>query len=165
FIGAFRKRLVATRGSDALRDVQAFTKWVPPPGSMTRPIVEAAIARSLRRMDVEALDLLQFHWWDYGDDRYLAALEQLHALQSEGRIRHLALTNFDTAHLETIVRHGIPVVSNQVQYSLIDLRPEVRMVDFCNTHSTQLLCYGTLCGGLLSERFLGQPEPGRSALN
>lgn len=165
FVGAFRRRLADTEGPGALADVQAFTKWVPRPGPMTRPVVEAAIARSLRRMDVETIDLLQFHWWDYGDERYLDALEHLHQLESDGLIRHLGLTNFDTAHLETIVGRGIPIVSNQVQYSLVDLRPEVRLVDFCRAHGVQLLCYGALCGGLLSERFLGQPEPGWSILD
>jgi aryl-alcohol dehydrogenase-like predicted oxidoreductase len=165
FIGAFRTRLAETRGTDALANVQAFTKWVPRPGPMHRSVVEGAIERSLRRMGVDALDLLQFHWWDYDDERYLGALDELQRLQEEGRIRHLALTNFDTAHLETITQHGIRVVSNQVQYSLIDLRPEVRMTKFCAEHGIGLLCYGTLCGGLLAERFLGQPEPGWSVLD
>lgn len=164
-VGTFRRELAAARGVEALSDIQAFTKWVPPPGPMARTVVEAAVGRSLRRMGVETLDLLQFHWWDYDDDRYLDTLDELQGLQAEGRIRHLALTNFDGAHLETIVRHGILVVSNQVQYSLVDRRPEVRMVEFCRAHGIQLLCYGTLCGGLLSERFLGQPEPGWSTLN
>jgi aryl-alcohol dehydrogenase-like predicted oxidoreductase len=55
-------------------------------------------------------------------------------------------------------------VSNQVQYSLIDLRPEVRMVPFCREHNMTLLTYGTLCGGLLSDAYLGQPEPRSAAL-
>ena len=165
FIGTFRQRLAASRGADALADMQAFTKWVPRPGPMMRSAVEAAIARSLRRMGVEAIDLLQFHWWDYDDERYLDALDELQHLRAEGRIRHLALTNFDTTHLETITRHGIRIVSNQVQYSLVDRRPEARMVRFCGDHEIGLLCYGTLCGGLLSERFLGQPEPGWSVLD
>jgi len=76
----------------------------------------------------------------------------------------VALTNFDTAHMETIAADGIRVVSNQVQYSLVDLRPEVRMVAFCQAHEQQLLTYGTLCGGLLTDRFLGRPEPGRAEL-
>src|SRR2546421_336434 len=79
-------------------------------------------------------------------------------LQHEGRIRHLGLTNFDTRHLETICGRGIPVVSNQVQYSIIDRRPEVRMVPFCQQRGITLLTYGTVLGGLLSEKYLGRPE-------
>ena len=145
--------------------MQAFTKWVPQPGPMTRSIVEHNIAISLRRMGVDTLDLLQFHWWDYEDSAYLDALTHLAYLRDAGKIRHLALTNFDTAHLQVITEHGIRVVSNQVQYSLIDLRPEVRMVPFCHDNSISLLTYGTLCGGLLSEVYLGQSEPRSATLN
>jgi aryl-alcohol dehydrogenase-like predicted oxidoreductase len=164
FIGEFRRRLAAERGDEALSQIQAFTKWVPEPGRMTRPIVEENIKVSLRRMGVDTLDLLQFHWWDYGNANYLEALRYLAELRDEGKIRHLALTNFDTEHLKIIVEHGIRIVSNQVQYSLIDRRPEVQMSQFCEAHDIQLLTYGTVGGGLLSETYLGQPEPSRSAL-
>jgi aryl-alcohol dehydrogenase-like predicted oxidoreductase len=164
FIGEFRHRLTANRGVEALATIQAFTKWVPEPGRMTRAIVEENIKVSLRRMDVDRLDLLQFHWWDYGDANYLEALRYLAELRDEGKIRHLALTNFDTEHLNSIVEHGIRIVSNQVQYSLIDRRPEVQMSQFCQAHDIQLLTYGTVGGGLLSERYLGQPEPTRGVL-
>jgi aryl-alcohol dehydrogenase-like predicted oxidoreductase len=132
---------------------------------MTRPVVENNVAISLRRMGVETLDLLQFHWWDYEDSAYLDALTHLSHLRDAGKLKHLALTNFDTAHLQTITEHGIRIVSNQVQYSLIDLRPEVRMAPFCQEHNMTLLTYGTLCGGLLSDAYLGQPEPRSAALN
>jgi len=165
FIGEFRRQLAATRGNAALSTIQAFTKWVPRPGPMTRAIVENNVAISLRRMGVETLDLLQFHWWDYEDSAYLEALSHLSQLREAGKLKHLALTNFDTAHVQTITQHGIRIVSNQVQYSLIDLRPEVRMVPFCQEHNISLLTYGTLCGGLLSDAYLGQPEPRSAILN
>jgi aryl-alcohol dehydrogenase-like predicted oxidoreductase len=132
---------------------------------MTRRVVEDAISISLTRMGVERLDLLQIHWWDYKNDGYLDALKHLSDLQQEGKIRHLALTNFDTERLSAIADHGVRVVSNQVQYSLVDRRPEVRMARFCPDHPMTLLAYGTLLGGLLSEKYLGRPEPRRSELN
>ena len=164
FIGEFRRRLADRRGSDTTTGIQAFTKWVPNPGPMDRSWVEENINKSLRRMDVESLDLLQFHWWDYGDERYLKAMEHLGALCDEGKIRHLGLTNFDTQHLQKIVDEGHQVVSNQVQYSLIDRRPEIKMAQYCQNRGIHILAYGTLAGGLLSDRYLGQPEPGRVAL-
>jgi aryl-alcohol dehydrogenase-like predicted oxidoreductase len=164
FIGELRRRFAAERGVEARLQIQAFTKWVPEPGRMTRQIVEETINVSLRRMGVDSLDLLQFHWWDYADANYLEALRYLAELRDEGKIRHLALTNFDTEHVRIIAEHGIRIVSNQVQYSLIDRRPEVQMSRFCQAHDIQLLTYGTVGGGLLSERFLGQPEPTRGAL-
>jgi aryl-alcohol dehydrogenase-like predicted oxidoreductase len=164
FIGEFRGRLAAERGPEALTAMQAFTKWVPESGRMTRHLVEENVKVSLRRMGVETLDLLQFHWWDYTDANYLEALTYLCQLRDEGKIRHVALTNFDTEHVRIIVDHGLTVVSNQVQYSLIDRRPEVQMSQFCQAHGIHLLTYGTVAGGLLSEAYLGRPEPTRPML-
>lgn len=164
-VGEFRRRYAAQRGGSALADLQFCTKWVPRPGPMPRAVVEAAIATSRRRMATETLDLLQFHWWDYADRRYFDALAHLADLRDAGAIRHLALTNFDTERLAGILDHGIRVVSNQIQFSLIDRRPEVRMAPFCRERGVHLLAYGTVCGGLLSERYLNQPEPRGSALD
>lgn len=159
FIGEFRRRLLQTRGEGALAQSLAFTKWVPQPGAMSRTTVRRAIARSFQRMGVEVIDLLQFHWWDYDNEAYLDALGHLNEMREDGLIRHLALTNFDAPHLKRIIEHGIAIVSNQVQYSLVDRRPEVAMADLCQEHGIGLLTYGTLCGGLLSARYLSQAEP------
>lgn len=158
-IGEFRKRLAAERGEEALSKLVAFTKWVPRPGAMTRDTVERAVNVSLARMGVDALDMLQFHWWEYDDDRYLEALGHLDDLRREGKIRYLGLTNFDTVHLHEILEAGIPVVSNQVQYSLVDRRPDTAMATLCLERGVHLLAYGTVCGGLLSTRYAGQAEP------
>ncbi|MBD2435035.1 MULTISPECIES: aldo/keto reductase [Fischerella] len=160
FIGEFRRQLITTCPQEALSHIQAFTKWVPRPGKMTRKIVEENINISLRRMNVTSLDLMQFHWWEYRDPNYLEALKYMAELQTEGKIKHLALTNFDTEHLQIIVDAGIKIVSNQVQFSVVDRRPEVNMMRFCQEHDIKLFTYGTVCGGLLSEKYLGQPEPG-----
>jgi aryl-alcohol dehydrogenase-like predicted oxidoreductase len=151
-IGEFRRRFAARHGAGRLSEIQAFTKWVPHPGPMTRRAVEDAVQVSLRRMGVDRLDLLQFHWWDYADARYLDALRHLADLVGEGKIRHLALTNFDTERLGLILGEGIPIVSNQVQYSLVDRRPEKRMAALCRAHGISLLAYGTVLGGLLSQK-------------
>src|ERR1051326_1286795 len=70
FIGEFRKRLRAQRGDAALEQMQAFTKWVPRPTKITRQMTQDAINLSRRRMDTPALDLLQFHWWEYPNSAY-----------------------------------------------------------------------------------------------
>ena len=165
FIGEFRRQLASARGPGALSGMLAFTKWVPRPGPMTRQVVEGNIDISRQRMGMNRLDLLQFHWWDYRDSRYLDALAILSDLRDEGKIREVALTNFDTQRMQDIHDHGVTVVSNQVQYSLIDRRPEVAMAGFCQVNGSSLLAYGTLCGGLLSDRYLNQPEPPVGALN
>src|SRR5260370_4007685 len=115
-------------------------------------------------MNVPVLDLLQFHWWEYSNRAYMDALRFLAELQAAGKINHLGLTNFDTDRVAEIVAAGIPVISNQVQFSLIDTRPEHRMAPLCREKGIGLLAYGTLCGGLLSEKYLGRPEPNRAEL-
>ncbi|CAF1923477.1 unnamed protein product [Rotaria magnacalcarata] len=158
-MGEFRRQLLATRGETALSSLQIFTKWAPQPTKMTKKLVEESINKSLTRMNVKSIDLLQFHWWDYHNSNYLDALQYLSELQKEGKIKHLGLTNFDTKHLKIIHEAGIKVVSNQVQFSVIDRRPEVHMIQYCQKNNIKLLTYGTLCGGLLSEKYLGKLEP------
>jgi len=162
FLGEFRKRL---EKETELSKSQALTKFVPNPGPMTRSIVEHYIDISIRRMNVKSIDVLQFHWWDYNDTNYIEALHHLSKLRDEGKIKHLGLTNFDTERIEIIVKQGFKLVSSQVQYSILDQRPEIKMVPFCQKHNIKLLTYGTLLGGFLSEKYIGGPEPVRSDLN
>jgi aryl-alcohol dehydrogenase-like predicted oxidoreductase len=165
FIGQFRRRLLKLKGKEELERVQSLTKWVPQPGKVTRYFVNENIDRSLRRMSVSSLDLLQFHWWEYNNPYYMDALRYLSDLRDEGLIKHIGLTNFDTERMQIIIDSGLRIVSNQVQYSIIDRRPEVKMIPFCLEHNTRLLAYGSICGGLISERYLGTVEPSTAELN
>ena len=132
---------------------------VPDAGADDAEIVREGVERSRKRLGVEAIDLLQFHWWTFEHPAYLDAMKELEALRREGLIRHLGVTNFDTAHLRVLVKHGIPVVTNQVCFSLLDRRAAGEMSAFCLENGVRLLAYGTLAGGLMSERWLGRPEP------
>src|SRR6476659_10755850 len=159
FIGQFRRRLLKLKGKEELERVQSLTKWVPQPGKVTRSFVNENIDRSLRSMSVSSLDLLQFHWWDYNNPYYMDALRYLSDLRDEGLIKHIGLTNFDTERMRIIIDSGLRIISNQVQYSIIDRRPEVKMISFCMEHNISLLAYGSICGGLLSERYVRRKEP------
>ena len=68
-------------------------------------------------MQLDAIDLLQFHTWDYADLNWLDCLFWLKELKEEGFIKNIGLTNFDTAHLRIALTSGIDVISNQVCYS------------------------------------------------
>ncbi len=138
-------------------EVRVLTKWVPPPGAASRSEVKAAVERSLARVGVDRLDLLQFHAWSYADPSWLDCLHHLADLRAEGRVLHLGVTNFDAAHLDFALRSGLPLVSNQVSCSLLDRRALGPMRDVCRTHGVGVLAYGTLAGGLLSDRFVGRP--------
>ena len=142
----------------ASHQVQLLTKWVPEPGKGNKAKVRQAVQRALDRLQKQQLDLLQYHAWNYADPSWLDDLYWLQELQEEGLIRHLGLTNFDAAHLEMVIQSGIKVVSNQICYSLIDQRAAGPMTTICQKYGIQLLAFGTLAGGLLSKKWIGQPE-------
>ena len=165
FVGKFRKALEKLKGKDELKNSQALTKFVPNPGPMTKSIVGNYIDKSLDKMNTDSLDLVQFHWWDYNDPSYIDALVHLSGIKEKGKIKHIGLTNFDTARLEIIKERGVEIISNQVQYSILDQRPEKLMVPFCLQNQIHLLSYGTLLGGFLSEKYLDSTEPLKGSLD
>jgi aryl-alcohol dehydrogenase-like predicted oxidoreductase/enamine deaminase RidA (YjgF/YER057c/UK114 family) len=143
--------------------IRAFTKWCPPPGPMTAEVVRAGVMRSIERLRVPCIDLLQFHWWTFEHPGWLDAMEELARLRDQGLIAQIGLTNFDTAHLRILLAEGVPVASNQVCLSLLDRRATEAMSELCLARGVKLLAYGTLAGGFLAERWLGAPEPAEVA--
>ncbi len=140
--------------------VQLFTKWVPKPGPLSRDDVRAAVQTALDRLRSNRIDLLQFHSWNYADPSYLDTLAYLQELKAEGLIRHLGMTNTDTAHLGMILHSGLDIVTNQICFSLLDQRARTNgMLELCAKHGVTVLAFGTLAGGFLTERWLAQPEP------
>ena len=151
-------RLLKRRQGMGQRPV-AFTKWCPEPGPMTRDIVRRGVEERLQRLGVDCVDLLQFHWWSFEHPAWLDALHEMKAIQEEGLIRAIGVTNFDAAHLALALADGIPLATNQVSFSLVDRRAAAELSALCKTTGVRLLAYGTLCGGFISERWLGAPEP------
>ena len=104
-IGGFRQAYPSLA-----KQVQVHTKFVPNLSqlrSLDRPSIEAIIDRSLRRLGVERVDLVQFHWWDLSIPRYVETALELDRLRRAGKIAHLGLTNFDTPHLRDIDRRAL----------------------------------------------------------
>ncbi|KAF8837521.1 Aldo/keto reductase [Paxillus ammoniavirescens] len=154
--GDFRKTLPSTT------TVLGATKWcVFQPTEPSRTVVEQTVRERMDRMKTHSVDLLQFHWQDYSDKGYLTALQVLQDLRQEGLVSAVGLCNFDAIHTDEICTHfgqGF-IVSNQVQFSLIDTRPLDGMAHVCQEHNVKLLTYGTLCGGFLTDKWFQQPEP------
>ncbi|MFI0848490.1 aldo/keto reductase [Mesorhizobium sp. IMUNJ 23232] len=137
----------------------AFTKWCPEPGPMTADIVRRGVQERLDRLGVDKVDLLQFHWWTFEHPAWLDALHEMAQLNEEGLIGAIGVTNFDAAHLALALADGVPVATNQVSFSLVDRRAAGALSDLCQAKGVKLLAYGTLCGGFLADKWLGQPEP------
>ena len=164
-------RFAATRGDDLRRDgieLQFHTKFVPDRGALAtldQRDVERAVDRSLARLGVERLELVQFAWWDYSVPGYVAAAQWLDQLRAAGKIRHVGVTNFDVVRVREMLDAGVPLCCNQVQYSVLDHRPEHGMAELATERGFGLLCYGTLAGGFLSERYFGVPSPSGELAN
>jgi aryl-alcohol dehydrogenase-like predicted oxidoreductase len=142
--------------------VQVHTKFVPDLSDLQvvdRAYVETIIDRSLTRLGQERLDLVQFHWWDFTIPRFVETALELDRLRRSGKIARIGLTNFDVPHVAQLLDAGVPVTAHQIQYSLLDDRPNLGMVEYCRSKNIALLCYGTVSGGFLSERWLGKPAP------
>jgi len=142
--------------------IQIHTKLVPDKATLhqlTASQVDNVIHRSLQRLGVEQLDLVQFHWWDYQVSGLELLTERLLRAQQDGKIRLLGATNFNTEHIQQMVGQGLPLVSLQTQYSLLDRRPEKKMTGLAAESKVQLLPYGVLAGGFLSEKYLGARPP------
>ncbi len=161
-LGALRLRIAERFGAEAAGRMRVHTKCVPDLDALSPdcgPEVERTVLRSCSRLGVPQLDLVQFHWWDYKKPGMDAALKALQRLQRDGVVRRIGLTNFSGAVLKEILSAGIPVHSIQVQFSVLDSRPEQDLVPLCLKHGIKIFCYGTLAGGFLSERYLGVEEP------
>ena len=144
------------------RRLQVQTKFVPDLdqlATISRDYITTIIERSLSRLKVEQLDLVQFFWWDFSIPGAVETALVLKELQEQGKIAHLGVTNFSVPQITQLVEAGVTFLTNQVQYSLLDRRPERRMVAYCREQGMHILTYGQLGGGFFSEAWLGRPEP------
>ena len=160
-IGEFLRAWRAQRGSSA-PPVRVHTKCVPDRdalSSLSFDTIARLIDRSRQRLGVDTLDLVQFHWWDYDVPGIEAATLHLATLQQAGAIRHVGVTNMDTLHLRALLDAGVPIVSNQVQCSLLDRRALGAMATLCAERGIGVLAFGALAGGFFHERWLGVAEP------
>ncbi len=161
-IGAFRSEYRNRRGAEALARIKVHTKLVPDLARLAtvdRAYVRGIVETSIRRLQAERLDLVQFHWWDYTVPRYMDVVHWLDEMRREGLIANVSGTNFDSEKTAEILNAGVTLTSMQVQYSLLDARPEKKLAALAQEHDMWLLCFGTVAGGFLGDRWLGQPEP------
>jgi aryl-alcohol dehydrogenase-like predicted oxidoreductase len=149
--------------------VQVHTKFVPDYeklGNVKREYVESIIDRSIRRLKVERLDVVQYYWWDPdGKPGFVDTGLILRDLQAAGKIARIGVSNFNTRQLRMLVDGGVPIATNQPQYSPVDRRPESQIIPYSQSQEIVQLCYGTLSGGFFSADWLGTPEPFEPLVN
>ncbi|MBV9538997.1 MAG: aldo/keto reductase, partial [Acidisphaera sp.] len=105
-IGAFRREVLRRHGAATLAALKIHTKFVPDLVALpcvNRAHVRRTVDRSLSRLGLERLDLVQFHWWDYAVPRYVETAFWLAELQREGKIHLIGGTNFDAARTAELI--------------------------------------------------------------
>lgn len=121
------------------------------PESLRREIDE-----SLRRLQVDVIDLYQIHWPDKNtplDD----TVEELIKIRDSGKFRYLGVSNFPPKLMDR-VREMTGLISTQPQYSMLDRRIESDVLPYAAKHDLGVLSYGTLAGGVLTGKYREIPD-------
>ena len=105
-------------------DICIHTKFVPDleviqASAVDRRYLESVLRRSLNRLGVQSLDLVQFHWWDNAVPGAVETLKELHYFVDKGWVKKIGLTNFDTATTKCFLGAGIPIASTQVKIKIV----------------------------------------------
>jgi aryl-alcohol dehydrogenase-like predicted oxidoreductase len=123
--------------------------------NLTAPSIRREVEDSLRRLEVERIDLYQMHWprWAAQADPSPGSVEEawgtLAELQQAGKLRHIGVSNFTVADLET-ARAIAPVASLQPPYSLLRRDVERELLPYCQHHGIGVLVYSPMLSGLLT---------------
>ncbi len=145
--------------------VTVATKYLPFPWRLSRASLLKALRASLRRLGLRQVDLYQIHW-PYPPLPVETWAEALADAVEAGLTRAVGVSNFSAPQMrrayETLARRGIPLASNQVEYSLLHRRPERDgVMAACRELGVTLIAYSPLAMGVLSGKYSPErPPPG-----
>ena len=130
------------------RDEIFIVSKVLPQNASRRGAVNAC-EKSLKRLNVDAIDLYLLHW--PGSVPFSETLEAFIALQKAGKIRHWGVSNFDIREMENVIAlpSGAGVASNQVMYNLNRRGIEFSLIPWCEQHRVPIMAYSPLDQGKL----------------
>jgi aryl-alcohol dehydrogenase-like predicted oxidoreductase len=116
---------------------------------------------SLRRLDIDAIDLYQIHWPNPGED-IEEGWATLAKLKEEGKVRYIGVSNFSLEQLKCI-QEIAPVTSLQPPYSLVNRAVEGEILPFCQDYNIGVIVYspmqsGLLTGAMTAERIAKMPD-------
>jgi aryl-alcohol dehydrogenase-like predicted oxidoreductase len=144
------------------RDVLIATKF---PGSFSFKAENfpKELEASLARLGRDSIDLYQHHF----PNRRVSIpklMEQLADAVKAGKIKAVGVSNYSAEQMreayEALVKRGIPLASNQVEYSLLHRQPETNSVlDACRELGITLIAYSPLSGGMLTGKYSPQHRP------
>jgi aryl-alcohol dehydrogenase-like predicted oxidoreductase len=123
--------------------------------------IREEVEGSLRRLGVDVIDLYQIHW-PVPDDEVEEGWETMAALQQEGKVRWIGVSNFSVAQMERAMKIA-PITSLQPPYSIINRNIEAEILPFCEKHGIGVINYspmqsGLLTGAMTKERIAKMPQ-------
>lgn len=136
--------------------------WPGPLGEgLSKKHIVAACEASLRRLNVEYIDLYQAHWPD-SETPIEETMDALDLLIRQGKVLYIGCSNFsgkelDAAHKATDKRNGARFISSQPRYNLFHREPEKKLFPACRKHGVGNIVYSPLAHGVLS----GKYQPGK----
>lgn len=145
------------------KDLLIATKFPPSPFSRL-DIFPKALADSLTRLDRNAIDLYQHHYPSQADQ--IPKLMDLMADAVEaGKVKAVGVSNYSAEQMRTahavLATRGLPLASNQVEYSLLHRKPEVDgVLDACRELGITLIAYSPLAMGALTGKYSSMQKPG-----
>lgn len=123
-------------------------------GYLKRESILKEAEASLKRLQVDRIDLYQIHWPNPAPD-IEEAFETLIDLQKQGKIRYAGVSNFSSKQMEKISAKG-PIASLQPPYSLLNRYAEKDLFPYCEKNSIGIVCYSPMQNGLLSGKMTRQ---------
>jgi aryl-alcohol dehydrogenase-like predicted oxidoreductase len=118
--------------------------------------IRQEIEASLKRLQVDVIDLYQIHWPDKSTPLE-ETLEELMKIRESGKFRYLGVSNFSPKLMDQV--HAITdIISVQPQYSMLDRRIEGDVLPYAISREMGVLSYGTLAGGILTGKYRDIPE-------
>ncbi|MCL6750015.1 aldo/keto reductase [Nostoc sp. CCCryo 231-06] len=126
-------------------------------GSLKADSVRREVEASLRRLDIETIDLYQIHWPN-PESEIEEGWTTLSKLKDEGKVRYIGVSNFNIEQLKRIQKIA-PVTSLQPPYSLVKRDVENEILPFCQENNIGVIVYSPMQSGLLT----GKMTPERVA--
>ncbi len=129
-----------------------------PQGDITsclkRDSIRAEIEGSLKRLGIEVIDIYFIHW-PVPDEDIEEGWSAVAELVKEGKVRFAAASNFNVAQLKRIIPIH-PVAAIQNAYSMIERKPEKKLLDYCKRNNIGVVVWGPLGHGLLTGKFTSE---------
>ncbi len=128
---------------------QVFITTKVMPSNLTREYLLAAARSSLQRLQTDYADLYLIHWVK-STGQIQEAIEAMDELVESGKIKHIGVSNFSTTQLKLAQSYtDNKIVTNQVEYSLLDRSCEKEMLPYCQENDIILTAYSPFAQGKL----------------